>query len=61
MMCYSTEPKDRLFVKGYGFLSVTKNIAKNLGKKIIKTLSGKYDENFLITLKHLQDMQLKLL
>ena len=37
MMCYSIEPKDRLFVKGYGVLSVTKNIAQNLGKKIIKT------------------------
>ena len=45
MMCYSIEPKDRLFVKGYGVLSVTKNVAKNLGKKIIKTLSGKYNEN----------------
>ena len=61
MMCYSIEPKDRLFAKSYGFLSVTKNIAKNLGKKIIKTLSRKCNENFLITLKHLQDMQLKLL
>ena len=45
MMCYAIEPKDRLFVKGYGVLSVTKNIAQNLGKKIIKTLSGKYNEN----------------
>ena len=29
-MRYSVEPKDRVYVKGYGFLSFTKNIGKNL-------------------------------
>ena len=29
-MRYSIEPKDRVYVKGYGFLSFTKNIGKNL-------------------------------
>ena len=27
-MRYSIEPKDRRYVKGYGFLSFTKNIGK---------------------------------
>ena len=29
-MHYSIEPKVRIYVKGYGFLSFVKNIGKNL-------------------------------
>ena len=32
-MCYSVELKDRMYIKGYGFLSFAKNIGKNLSKK----------------------------
>ena len=32
-MRYSTEPRDRIYVKGYGFLSFTKNMGKSLSKK----------------------------
>ena len=32
-MCYSVELKDRMYIKGYGFLSFAKNIGKNLIKK----------------------------
>ena len=32
-MHYSIEPKGRIFVKGYGFLSFTRNIGKNLSDK----------------------------
>ena len=28
-MRYSTEPRDRIHVKGYGFLSFAKNMGKN--------------------------------
>ena len=42
-MRYSIEPKDRIYVKGYGFLSFAKNIGKNL--------SNKYSQNFLTQLK----------
>ena len=28
-MRYSDQPRDRIFVKGYGFLSFAKNISKN--------------------------------
>ena len=30
---YSVEPTDRIYVKGYGFLSFAKNIDKNLSNK----------------------------
>ena len=40
-MRYSIEPRDRIYVKGYGFLSFAKNIGKNLsnkyGQKLIDT------------------------
>ena len=32
-MRYSIEPKDRIYVKGYGFLSFVKNMRKNLSNK----------------------------
>ena len=38
-MRYSIEPRDRIYVKGYGFLSFAKNMGKNL--------SNKYDQKRL--------------
>ena len=32
-MRYSTELRDRIYVKGYGFLSFAKNMGKNLSDK----------------------------
>ena len=40
-MRYSIEPKDRIYVKGFEFLSFAKNIGKNL--------SNKYSQNFFDT------------
>ena len=48
-MRYSIERRDRVYVKGYGFLS----FAKNMGK----SASNKYSQNFLIVLKNLQQTQ----
>ena len=48
-MRYLIEPRDRIYVKGYGFLSFAKNIGKNL--------SNKYGQKLLIQLKNLQPMQ----
>ena len=48
-MRYSIEPKDRIYEKGYGFLSFAKNIGKNL--------SNKYGQKRVIVLKNLQRMQ----
>ena len=30
MTCYSVQPRERVFVKGYGFLSFVKNMGRNL-------------------------------
>ena len=38
MTRYSVQPKDRIFVQGYGFLAFAKNMCKNIGK----ILSSKY-------------------
>ena len=38
MTCYSVQPRDSIFLKGYEFLS----FAKNMAKKIRKNVSGKY-------------------
>ena len=37
MMRYLVQLRDRIFVKGYGFLSFAKNMSKNVGKNISKT------------------------
>ena len=42
-MRYSIEPRDRIYVKGYGFMSFTKNIDKNL--------SNKYSQKIIDTTK----------
>ena len=41
-MRYSVQPRDRIFVKGYGFLYFAKNMGRNVGNNISKNLSGKY-------------------
>ena len=46
-MCYSVQPRDRIFVKGYGFLSFAKNMGKNIGRNVSKSLTGKYSQKFL--------------
>ena len=42
-MLPSVQPRDRIFVKGYGFLS----FAKNIGKSISKNLGAKYSQKLL--------------
>ena len=37
MMCNSVQPKDIMFVKGYGFLSFAKNKSKVIGNNMSKT------------------------
>ena len=43
MTRYSIQPRDWIFVKGYGFKSFTKNMGNNIGKNISKTI--KYFRN----------------
>ena len=47
MARYSVQPRDRIFVKGYGFLSFARNMGKNIGRNISKNLSGKYRQKLL--------------
>ena len=44
MTRYSVQPRDRIFVKAYGFLSFTKNMGTIIGKSISENLSGKYSQ-----------------
>ena len=44
MMPYSVQPRNRIFVKGYGFLSFLENMAKNIGKNISRNQSSKYSQ-----------------
>ena len=46
-MCYSAQPRDWTFLKGYGCLSFVKSIGRNIGKNISKHLSGKYSQKLL--------------
>ena len=39
-MRYSIEPRDKRYVKGYGFLSFVKNIGKNISSKYSLKLVG---------------------
>ena len=41
MTCSSVQPRDRIFVKGYGFLSFAQNMGRNIGKSTRKKLNQK--------------------
>ena len=60
-MCYSFQPRNQIFVKGYGFLSFAENMVKNIGKNLSKNLSGKYTQKLLDHANNLLQMHLKLL
>ena len=44
MTLYSVQPKDCIFVKGYGFLSFAENMGRNIDKNKSKNLSSKYSQ-----------------
>ena len=45
-MRYSVERRDRIYVKGYGFLSFAKNMGRHVNK-VTKNLSNKYSQKLL--------------
>ena len=47
MTLYSVQPRDRILVKGYEFLSFAKNVVKNVGKNLSKILRSKYSQKLL--------------
>ena len=54
-MRYSIEPRDRIYVKGYGFLSFAKNMVTH-ATKVAKNLSNKSCQKLLDSAKNLQQM-----
>ena len=55
-MCYSIEPRERRYVKGYGFLSFARNFGNKYGKKLMNTaiktgtnFNSKYDKKLTDT------------
>ena len=49
-MRYSIEPRERRFVKGYGFLSFARNIGAH-PTKVAKNMSNKYSQKLVDTAK----------
>ena len=49
-MRYSIEPRDRIYVKDYGFLSFAKHIGTH-GTKVAKNMSNKYSQKLLDSAK----------
>ena len=54
-MRYSFQPRDGMFVKGYGFLPFDKNMGENIGKNISQSLSGKYSRYMIAMHQKLLD------
>ena len=52
-MRYSIEPRERRFVKGYGFLCFARNIGTHAAKAA-KNMSNKYSQKLVDAPKNLQ-------
>ena len=58
-MRYSIEPRDRKYVKGFGFLSFAKNMCKSLGNKYGQKLLDSAKKSTTDAIKQLQKGQFK--
>ena len=47
MTRYLAQPRDRIFVTSYRFLSFANSMGKNIGKNITKNIGNKYRQKFL--------------
>ena len=47
LTCYSVQPKDQIYVKGYRFFSFAKNMGKNINKNLNRNLSSEYSQKLL--------------
>ena len=50
-MRYSIEPRDRIYVKGYGFLSFAKNMGKSLSNKYSRKLLDSAEKSTMDPIK----------
>ena len=55
---YSIDPRDRIFVKGYGFLSFAKNMSTH-ATKVAKNLSNKYGQKLFDSAKKFTAVAIK--
>ena len=46
-MRYLIETRHRIFIKGFVFLSFAKNMGKDVGKNVSRSLDGKYSQQLL--------------
>ena len=67
-MRYSIEPKERRYIKGYGFLSFARNFVNKYGKKLMHTaiktgtnFNSKYGKKLTDTAKKTGKILLRLL
>ena len=58
-MRYSIEPRDRIYVKGYGFLFFTKNMGKSLSNNYGQKLLDSAKKSTTDAKKQLQKQQFK--
>ena len=58
-MRHSIEPRDRIYVKGYGFLSFAKNTGKSLSNKYGQKLLDSAKKSTIDAVKQLQKGQFK--
>ena len=58
-MRYSIEPRERRYVKGYGFLSFAKNMGTH-ATKVAKNLNNKYGQKLVDTAKKFATDALKI-
>ena len=49
-MRYSVEPRERRYIKGYGFLSVARNLGTH-ATKVAKNLNNKYGQKLVDSAK----------
>ena len=60
MKRYSLQRRYRIFVKGYRFLSLARNMEKNIGENINEKLSSNYIQKRLCHAKQSATVHLKL-
>ena len=58
-MRHSIEPRDRIYVNGYGFISFAENMGKNLSNKYSQKLLDKAKKYTTDAIKLLQKEQFK--
>ena len=58
-MRYSVQPRDRIFVKDYGFFSFPKNLGKNIDNHVSENLTSKYSQKLRDNAKQSSTDELK--